>query len=79
MVAGALKYPQIRLLGIIGACRLVRFSVEALLAQRFGRPILRIAQTPLVEGIVIAVLVISISGTAYSLYDWTKRSKHARA
>jgi membrane protein YqaA with SNARE-associated domain len=78
MVAAALKYPRVRLLGIIGVCRVVRFGVEALLAQRYGSEILKQAQTPLVQGIVISVVVLSIGGTAYSLYDWTKRSKRAQ-
>ena len=59
-------------------CRVVRFGVEALLAQRYGSEILKQAQTPLVQGIVISVVVLSIGGTAYSLYDWTKRSKRAQ-
>jgi membrane protein YqaA with SNARE-associated domain len=78
MVAGALKYPQIRLLAIIGGCRVIRFAVEALLAKRFGSRILQYADTPLVQGIVLTVVVLSITGTAYSLYDWTRRSKRAR-
>jgi membrane protein YqaA with SNARE-associated domain len=79
IVAAALKYPRIRLLGIIGICRILRFAVEALLAKRFGSQILKHAQTPLVEGIILAVVVISIAGTAYSLYDWTRRSKPSTA
>jgi hypothetical protein len=52
--------------------------VEALLAKRFGSRILEVAQTPLVQGVVIGIVVISITGTVYSLYEWTKRSKRAR-
>jgi membrane protein YqaA with SNARE-associated domain len=75
MVAGALKYPLVRLLGIIAVCRVVRFSVEALLAKKYGSHILQSAQTPLVQVIVLTIVVLSITGSAYSLYDWTKRSK----
>jgi membrane protein YqaA with SNARE-associated domain len=75
MVAGALKYPQVRLLAIVGICRILRFSIEALLAQRFGSRILKDANTPWVQGIVLTVVALSIGGTAYSLYDWTRRSK----
>jgi membrane protein YqaA with SNARE-associated domain len=78
MVTAALKYPRIRLLGIVGICRIVRFSVEALLARRFGEQILKDADTPLVQAIVLAIVAISVAGTAYSLYTWTKRSKQAR-
>jgi membrane protein YqaA with SNARE-associated domain len=78
MVAAALKFPRLRLLGIIAACRVVRFSVESLLAARFGARILKIAETPLVQAIVLGLVVISIAGTAYSLWTWTRRSKQAR-
>jgi membrane protein DedA with SNARE-associated domain len=75
MVAAALKYPRLRLLSIIAVCRIVRFTIEALLAIRFGDRILESADTPLIQGIVIAIVVISIAGSAYTLYGWAKRSK----
>jgi membrane protein YqaA with SNARE-associated domain len=78
MVAAALKYPRVRLLGIVGACRVLRFGGEALLAQRYGSRILKGAQTPLIQGIVLGVVALSIGGTAYSLYKWTKRSKQSQ-
>lgn len=78
MVAAALKYPRSRLLGIIAACRFVRFLVEGLLAVRFGKQILAKAQTPLIQGIVVGIVVISLGGTAWSLYQWAERSKRGR-
>jgi membrane protein YqaA with SNARE-associated domain len=78
IVAAALKYPRARLLGVIAIGRIIRFSVEGLLAQRFGSRILAQAETPLVQGIVIGIVVLSVGGSAYSLYDWAKRSKRAR-
>jgi membrane protein DedA with SNARE-associated domain len=75
IVAAALNYPRFRLLGIIGFFRVIRFSIEALLALHFGPRILKQAQTPLVEGIILGVVAISVAGTAYSLYKWTIRSK----
>ncbi len=79
MVAAALKYPRPRLLGVIAIGRLIRFTAEGLLAMRFGKRILADAQTPLVQGIVIAVVVLSLGGSAYSIYGWVKRSKSAGA
>jgi membrane protein YqaA with SNARE-associated domain len=78
MVAAALKYPRARLLGIIAVARFVRFLAEGMLAVRFGKKILADAETPLIQGIVIAIVVISLAGTAYSLYQWARRSKRAR-
>jgi membrane protein YqaA with SNARE-associated domain len=78
MVAAALKYPRGKLLGVIAVSRLLRFLAEGMLAVRFGKRILAEAQTPLVQGIVIAIVVISLGGTAYSLYKWAQRSRDAR-
>jgi membrane protein YqaA with SNARE-associated domain len=78
MVAAALKYPRVRLLGIIAISRFIRFLLEGMLAVRFGRKILSAAETPLIEGIVISIVVISLLGTAWSLYQWAQRSKRAR-
>ncbi len=78
VVAAALKYPRARLLGVVGACRFVRFGVEAVLAERFGSRILRDAETPLVQGIVLGIVAISILGTAYSIFEWVRRSKRGR-
>jgi membrane protein DedA with SNARE-associated domain len=75
VVAGALKYPPVRLLAIIGVSRMIRFSVEALLAQQYGNRILQSADTPLVQGIVLAIVVLSLGGTAYSLFDWFRHTK----
>jgi len=78
IVAAALKFPRFRLLGIIGICRVVRFLVEALLAERFGEQIVKSADTPLVQAIILSLVAISIVGTAYSLWSWTRRSQAAK-
>jgi hypothetical protein len=49
-----------------------------MLAVRYGRKILSVAQTPLIQGIVVAIVVISLGGTAWSLYKWAQRSRYAR-
>jgi membrane protein YqaA with SNARE-associated domain len=73
IVAAALQYPRVKLLGIVGAARLVRFFAEGALAIYFGKRILAIAQTPAVQGIVLAVVAISIGGSAWSIYKWARR------
>jgi membrane protein YqaA with SNARE-associated domain len=78
MVAAALKYPRGKLLGVIGVARFIRFLVEGMLAVRYGKKILSVAQTPLIQGIVIGIVVISLGGTAWSLYQWARRSRYAR-
>jgi membrane protein YqaA with SNARE-associated domain len=78
IVAAALKYPRAKLLGVVGAARLARFLVEALLAAHYGKRILEVAETPLVQGFILAIVVISVGGTAWSLYSWAKSSRKAK-
>jgi membrane protein YqaA with SNARE-associated domain len=73
--AAAFKYPRKKLLAFIGAGRLMRFSIEAALAIHYGRWIIRQAQSPLFDHIMIAVVVISIGGSVFSIYQWIERSK----
>ncbi|HKN61810.1 MAG TPA: hypothetical protein VJW93_11560 [Candidatus Acidoferrales bacterium] len=74
--AAAFRYPRAKLLGFVGAGRLARFSIEAALAIRYGRWIIRQARAPFFEHIMIALVVISIVGSALSIYRW--RSNGAR-
>jgi membrane protein YqaA with SNARE-associated domain len=78
IVAGALKYPRIRLLSVIGIARLARFLIEGFLALHYGRRILELSSTPVVQGIVLAIVIISVGGSAWSIYSWVKRSRKAR-
>lgn len=75
IVAAALQYPRVRLLGIIAVFRFVRFAFEGLLAIRFGPRILKIAELPVVQHTIVAVVTISIAGSAWSIYKLFKSSK----
>jgi membrane protein YqaA with SNARE-associated domain len=75
IVAGALQYPLKRMLLIIAACRAVRFATEGLLAVVYGRRIIQMAQSPYVEGFILALIVISMAGSAWSIYSWIKKSR----
>jgi membrane protein YqaA with SNARE-associated domain len=74
LVAAALKYPRAKLLGIVGVCRFIRFSAEGLLAVRFGPKILKVAQTPIFEGTIVAVVIVSIVGSAWAIHSWRRHS-----
>ena len=65
LVAAALKYPRPKLLGIIAVFRFVRFSAEALLAVRYGRGVLRVAQSKPVEIFIFTVVLVSPAGTGW--------------
>ena len=77
--AAAFQYPRKKLLGVIAVARLLRFSIEGLLAIRFGRSILSLAKSPAVENVVIALIVIAIGGSAFSIYRMIRRSRQPRA
>jgi membrane protein YqaA with SNARE-associated domain len=74
IVAAALKYPRSKLLTVVGAARLARFLIEGALAVHYGRGILRLAQTSEVQDVVLGIIVISIAGSAWSIYSWARKS-----
>jgi len=78
IVAAALQYPRIRLLTIVACFRFLRFAVEGLLAIRFGPRILKVAELPVVQGTIFAVVAISVLGSAWSLYQLFVKSKRAK-
>ena len=77
IVLSALQYPRWKMLWIVAAGRAVRFSMEGGLAIVYGRRILEIARSSLVQGIVMGLVAISIVGSAWSIYTWVKRGRHA--
>ncbi len=79
LVAAALKYPRSKLLLIVGVFRFIRFSAEGLLAIRFGRRILRVVNSPIAQHIITAVIVISLIGSAWAIFSWTRGSRQQRA
>jgi len=53
----------------------LRFGIEGSLALIYGRKIIAMARSPGVEDFVLAVVVISIAGSAWSLYSWMRKSR----
>jgi membrane protein YqaA with SNARE-associated domain len=79
LTSGALKVPMTRFLTIFAAARLIRFSVEALLAQRFGTSLLRVLESEPVQRIVIALVLVAIAGTALTiLRAWRSTTVQSR-
>jgi membrane protein YqaA with SNARE-associated domain len=70
--AGALKVPLNKALSFIAAGRLLRFTIEGVLAIYYGRWILSFAQSPVFKDVAIATLVIALVGSAYSIYGWVR-------
>ena len=79
MAAAALQYPRGRLLVIVGALRMLRFTTEGLLAMYYGPRILKLAERPEVRIAVIAFAFLCIVGSVLSVMRWLKRSHRAPA
>jgi membrane protein YqaA with SNARE-associated domain len=73
--AAALQYPRRKLLSVIGAARLVRFSIEGTLAFFIGRRLIRVAQSSPFEYAVGALIFLCVVGSAISIYRWIRQSK----
>lgn len=70
MTAAALQYPRGNLLGIIFGARLVRYSVEAVLAIYFGRRVIAYLNSPIIVYIIYGLIVFAIVGSVLSLLNW---------
>jgi hypothetical protein len=79
MAAAALQYSRKRLLAVVGATRMIRFTLLGALAMRFGERILRWGANPIAQGIMVGLIVFSIVGSVVSVYGWIKRSKTREA
>jgi hypothetical protein len=78
-VAAALQYPRRRMLAIVFGSRAVRFAVEGGLALIYGRRIIGMAELPAIQNFIIALVVISITGSAWSIYSWVRKSGSQRS
>jgi hypothetical protein len=70
-----MQYPRRKMLAIVTACRAVRFGVEGSLALVYGQRIIAMAKSPYVRGFILALVVISMAGSAWSIYSWIKKSR----
>jgi membrane protein YqaA with SNARE-associated domain len=75
MVAAALEYSRKRLMAAIAAGRIVRFTLIGLLAVFYGRHIIRYSKLPAVRWAVIGLAVLSIGGSAWSIYKGARPSR----
>jgi membrane protein YqaA with SNARE-associated domain len=78
MAAAALQYPLKKMLLVVGAARMVRFTGLGVLAFFYGRRILQWAHARAVVWFLVALIVLSTVGSAISVYGWIKRSRAAR-
>ena len=74
MSASALQTSRAKLFGGVFAGRLVRFTIEALLALYFGKHILRFLKSPILDYVVYSLILIAVIGSILSLLKWLRRS-----
>ncbi len=75
--ASAFAYPRQRLLALVFVTRSVRFTIVGLLAIRFGRDILRIANAPATTWIMLGFIALCTIGSAFQVMQWVRRSRRA--
>jgi membrane protein YqaA with SNARE-associated domain len=79
LTASALQCARKKVLAAVFFGRLIRFSIEALLAYYFGRKILRLMNSDVVEYFVYALILIAVVGSIFSVRKWigARRGKPA--
>jgi membrane protein YqaA with SNARE-associated domain len=75
MAAAALQYPRKRMLAIVGAARMFRFTCLGVLAMLFGTRILRWAAGSVVQGFLVGLIVVCVVGSVISVVGWIRRSR----
>jgi membrane protein YqaA with SNARE-associated domain len=79
LVPAALQYPLKKMAAIIAVCRLTRFGIEGLLARVYGKKLMEMANSPLLEKLVLALIAISVVGSAISIWGWIQKGKARHA
>jgi membrane protein YqaA with SNARE-associated domain len=74
MTASALQSPRGKMLLAVFLGRLLRFTIEAILALYFGRQLIRIMNSDVVTYFVYALIGIAIVLSTLSLIKWLKRN-----
>ena len=75
IAAAAMQYPRRKLLSVIAVSRLIRFCIEGTLAVVFGRRILQLMESPMVQDSMIVLVIVSIVGSVWSVWSWLRKSE----
>ena len=70
MTASALQCSRKKILIAVFIGRLIRFTIESLLAIYFGRRILKYMNSDVIEYFVYGFLIIAVIGSIYSIRKW---------
>ena len=75
MTAAALQYPRSKLLWIVSGGRLLRYTVEALLALYFGRKLIRYINSDVFAYVVYALIGAAVLFSLISILKWFGKRK----
>jgi membrane protein YqaA with SNARE-associated domain len=78
LVCGALKVSRTKFFVTLGAARLVRYGVAALLAFLYGRRIIGILESDIFRMGVAILIFVALVGTGYSAYRMVKSTRKYR-
>ena len=70
--AAALDFSRLRICVINFFTRGVRFAILGLLAIKYGRHILKMAESNVFRWSMFGFIVLCIAGSAFSIYEWLK-------
>jgi membrane protein DedA with SNARE-associated domain len=73
MTASSLQYSRKRLLWLVFAGRLLRFTLIAILAIYFGQRLLALAESRAVAYFVYALIAIAVVGSTLSIIKWFRK------
>jgi membrane protein YqaA with SNARE-associated domain len=73
MTASALQMPRRKLFATVFVARLVRFTIEALLALYFGRKLIAFLRSDVVTYVVYGLIALGIVLSTLSLITWLRR------
>lgn len=73
--AGALDYPIWRILVTNLVARAIRFSILAWLAMRFGKEVMKVAESGPFRWTMIVFIVLCFLGSGYSIWNWVRHSR----
>ena len=71
----ALGYPRKKLLAIVAISRALRFLLLGYLAMRYGRLIIRVANSSPFRWAMFFFVFVCIAGSVFSLLKWFRRGK----
>lgn len=77
--ASAFEYPRLKLLSVVFATRMVRFSILAVLATFFGDAILSVVKSRPFFWAMIGFIAICVVASAFSVFQWIQRSRSRSA